>query len=319
MVELDDVLRAARRLEGVVHRTPVLTSKTLDADVGANVLMKAEALQRVGAFKLRGAYNKLAATDPEIRSRGVLAFSSGNHAQGVALAAALHRIHATILMPADAPASKLEATLGYGAELITYDRAGEDREAIGRRLADERGLTLVHPYDDPLVIAGQGTATLELVQDTGPVDVLLAPVGGGGLLAGASTVVRALCPDVRVYGVEPEQAADTKLSFEAGERVEIPFPETIADALMSTMPGALTFPINRERVDAILTVSEDEIVSAMRFAFERMKLVVEPGGAVGLAALLAGKVPLDDAARVGLILSGGNVDPEQFARLLASA
>lgn len=319
MVELEDVVAAARRLEGVAHRTPVVTSRTLDDRVGARVLMKAEQLQRVGAFKLRGAFNKLASIAPEQRRRGVLAFSSGNHAQGVALAAKLHGVAATIVMPRDAPVAKLAATRGYGANVVTYDRRREDREALGREIAGEHGLTLIHPYDDPFVIAGQGTATLELVEDVGALDLLLAPCGGGGLLAGSATVAKALCPDVRVLGVEPERGNDTALSFEAGTRVEVEAFETIADALMATIPGEITFAINRERADGILTVSDREVVEAMRFAFERMKLVLEPGGAVALAALLAARVEVRKGSRIGVILSGGNVDQELFGRLLAAA
>jgi len=314
MVELEDVLAAARRLEGVAHRTPVVTSRTLDERVGAHVVMKAELLQRGGAFKLRGAFNKVAALAPEERARGVVAFSSGNHAQGVAIAARAHGISATIVMPA--PAAKLAATRAYGAEVLTYDRGVENREEIGDRLAAERGLVLVHPYDDELVIAGQGTASLELVEDAGALDLMLTPVGGGGLLAGSATVVKALCPKVRVVGVEPERGNDTALSFASGERVSVAGIETIADALMATTPGELTFAINRERVDEIVTVSDAELVEAMRFAFERMKLVLEPGGAAGLAALLAGRVEVQPGSRVGVILSGGNVDHQQFGRLL---
>jgi len=316
MVELEDVLAAARRLEGVAHRTPVVTSRTLDERVGAHVVMKAELLQRGGAFKLRGAFNKVAALAPEERARGVVAFSSGNHAQGVAIAARAHGISATIVMPAEAPAAKLAATRAYGAEVLTYDRGVENREEIGDRLAAERGLVLVHPYDDELVIAGQGTASLELVEDAGALDLMLTPVGGGGLLAGSATVVKALCPKVRVVGVEPERGNDTALSFASGERVSVAGIETIADALMATTPGELTFAINRERVDEIVTVSDAELVEAMRFAFERMKLVLEPGGAAGLAALLAGRVEVQPGSRVGVILSGGNVDHQQFGRLL---
>lgn len=317
VVGIDEVRRAARRLEGVAHRTPVLTSRTLDRRVGAEVLLKAEALQRGGSFKFRGAYNKIAALPAEDRGRGVLAFSSGNHAQAVALAASLLGVAATIVMPRDAPAVKLAATEGYGGEVVTYDRYGEDREEIALRLAAERGLTLVPPFDDPLVIAGQGTAALELVEDVGGADVLLVPVSGGGLIAGCATAVKALCPGARVIGVEPEAGDDYRRSLEAGDRIAIEVPNTIADALQVTTPGEVTFEINRRLLEGIVTVSDDELVEAMRFSFERLKLVLEPGGAAGLAALLANKVELAEARRVGVVLSGGNVDLPRFAELLA--
>jgi threo-3-hydroxy-L-aspartate ammonia-lyase len=314
----DDVQAAARRLDGVAHRTPVLSSRTLDELVGARVLLKAECLQRGGAFKLRGAYNKISSLTDEERGRGVVAFSSGNHAQAVALAAGLLGTSATIVMPADAPALKLEATRGYGAEVATYDRYSEDREAIGNRLAAERGLTLVHPFDDPLVMAGQGTAALELLEDEGELDMFLAPVSGGGLIAGCATAVRGRCPDARVVGVEPAAGDDYRRSLEAGERVEIPVPQTIADALQLTKPGELTFEHNRRLLHGIVTVTDAELVAAMRFLFERMKIVAEPGGAAAVAALLAGKVELPAGGRVGLIVSGGNVGADRFAELLGS-
>jgi threonine dehydratase len=302
----------------VAHRTPILTSRTLNERAGASVLLKAEVLQRSGSFKFRGAYNKLASLDPAQRRAGVLAFSSGNHAQAVALAASLFGTAATIVMPADAPAGKLAATRGYGAEVVTYDRYTEDREAIGRRLAAERSLALVPPFDDPEVIAGQGTAGLELVQDAGPVDVLLAPVSGGGLIAGCAVAVKALSPHTRVIGVEPESADDYRRSLLAGRRIRIAVPRTVADALQVAEPGELTFAHNRTLLDDVVTVSDAELVMAMRFCHERLKLVVEPGGAAGLAAVLAGAVDLRHARRVGLILSGGNVDPERFCELLQS-
>jgi threonine dehydratase len=317
MIEVDDVRAAAARIKGITHRTPVLSSRSLDELVGATVLMKAEALQRGGAFKLRGAYNRVAMIPEADRRRGVLAFSSGNHAQGVALAAALHGISATIVMPSDSPAGKLAATRGYGAEVVTYERFTEDRELIGRELAQRRGLTLVHPYDDELVMAGQGTAVLELIEEVGGLDLVLTPVGGGGLLAGTATVVRALLPEARVIGVEPQAGDDHVRSFAAGERVRLGIPETIADALGAPMPGELTFAVNRERADGAVSVSDQQLVEAMRFAFERMKLVLEPSGAAALAAVIAGAVPFDLGARIGLILSGGNVDRARFASLLA--
>jgi len=302
-----------------VNRTPVLTSRTLDELAGARVFIKAEIFQRGGAFKLRGAYNKIASLPGADRARGVVAMSSGNHAQGVALAAAMHGISATILMPDDAPAAKLAATAGYGAEVVTYDRFAEDREALGRALAEGRGLTLVHPYDDELVMAGQGTATLELLDEVGELDLMSVPVGGGGLLAGTATVIDALLPDARVIGAEPEAADDHARSFAAGERVRIEVPHTIADALGALSPGAITWPVNRERVDGIATVSDTELAAAMRFAFERLKVVVEPGGAAALAALLCGRLPVEPGSRVGLILTGGNVDRTLFGQLIAGA
>jgi threo-3-hydroxy-L-aspartate ammonia-lyase len=312
MIGLDEVKAAARRLHGVAHRTPVLSSSTLDERVGARVLLKAEPFQRTGSFKFRGAYNKISSLSDGERARGVVAFSSGNHGQAVALAARLHGSSATIVMPKDAPALKLDATRGYGAEVVTYDRYGEDREAIGNRLAEERGLTVVRPFDDSLVMAGQGTAALELLEEAGGLDLFLAPVGGGGLIAGCATVV---APGARVVGVEPEAGDDTRRSLEAGERVEIPVPETIADALQVTKPGELTFEVNSRLLDRVVTVSDAELIEAMRFLFERLKLVVEPGGASGVAALLAGKV--EATGTVGVVVSGGNVGAARFAELLS--
>lgn len=317
MVGIDDVRRAARILQGVAHRTPVLTSRTFDHRVGAQVFLKAEALQRAGSFKFRGAYNKIAALSAKERERGVLAFSSGNHAQAVALAASLLDAAATIVMPRDAPVLKRSATEGYGAEIVTYDRYREDREQIAVRLAAQRGMTLVRPFDDPRVIAGQGTAALELIEQSGGLDQLLVPVSGGGLAAGCAIAVKALHPGARVIGVEPEAGDDYRRSLEAGRRITIEVPTTIADALQVTAPGELTFEINRELLDEIVTVSDDELVEAMRFSFERLKLVLEPGGAAGLAALLAHKVGLARARRIGVILSGGNIDPERFGDLVA--
>ncbi len=316
MVDMADVRAAAGRLKGEAHRTPVITSRTLDELVGGAVKLKAECLQRTGSFKFRGAFNKISSLAAEGSRPGVLAVSSGNHAQAVALAARLVGLRATIVMPADAPGVKLAATRGYGAEIVTYDRYTEDREALARRIASDRRLTFVHPFDDPLVIAGQGTAALELVQDAGELDVLIAPVSGGGLIAGCATVVTETCPGARVIGVEPEAGDDYRRSLEAGQRLAIDVPSTIADALQVTMPGELTFSINRALLDSIVTVRDEELVAAMRFAFERLKLVIEPGGAAGLAALLAGKLPLTPEVRVGVVLSGGNVDPERFGQLI---
>jgi threo-3-hydroxy-L-aspartate ammonia-lyase len=316
VIELADVEAAARRLEGIAHRTPVFTSRTLDERTGARVHVKAECFQRGGAFKFRGAYNKISSLDEDALRRGVLAYSSGNHAQAVALAAALLGSHATIVMPEDAPAAKLDATRGYGAEIVPYDRWRESREEIGARLAGERGLELVRPYDDPLVMAGQGTAALELLEKVAELDLLLVPVSGGGLLAGCSTVAKALRPGIHVVGVEPEAGDDTRRSLAAGERVRIEVPRTIADGLQATEPGELTFEVNRRRVDEVVTVSDDEIVAAMTFLYDRLKLVAEPSGAVGIAALLAGKVDAGGRA-AGVVLSGGNVGAARFAELVS--
>jgi threo-3-hydroxy-L-aspartate ammonia-lyase len=312
----DDVRAAARVLDGVAERTPVLTSRTLDELVGARVFIKAENLQRVGAFKFRGAYNRIASLSDDERARGVVAFSSGNHAQAVALASRLLGVSAVIVMPEDAPALKLDATRGYGAEVVTYDRYSEDRVAIGSAIASERGLTLVHPFEDPLVMAGQGTAALELIEDAGELDLFLAPMSGGGLMAGCATIVADLCPDARIVGVEPEASDDNRRSLDAGERVQVPMPHTIADALQLTIPGEHTFEINRRLVDEVVTVTDDEILGAMKFLFERMKIVSEPGGAVAVAALIARKIT--PGPRTGLILSGGNIGAARFAELLGT-
>ncbi len=315
---MDDVRAAETRLAGVANRTPVITSRTLDRRAGASVLLKAEIFQRSGSFKFRGAYNKLASLAPGQREAGVLAFSSGNHAQAVALAASIFRTHATVVMPSDAPEGKAAATRAYGAELITYDRYTENREEIGRRLAEERNLSVVPPFDDPQVIAGQGTAGLELVQDAGPLDVLLAPVSGGGLIAGCAVALKSVQPGARVIGVEPETADDYRQSLLAGSRISIPVPRTVADALQVSQPGELTFAHNRALLDSIVTVSDADLIAAMGFCHERLKLVVEPGGVAGLAALLCGAVQLAPTERAGVILSGGNVDPERFCQLLHS-
>ncbi|HEY5295078.1 MAG TPA: pyridoxal-phosphate dependent enzyme [Gaiellaceae bacterium] len=305
MIGPDDVRAAARVLDGVAHRTPVVRSRTL----GEHVVLKPENLQRAGAFKFRGAYNKIASLP---KGTDVLAFSSGNHAQAVALASRLLGAKATILMPADAPSSKVAATKGYGAEVITYDRYTEDRDALGEALAVERGLELVRPYDDALVMAGAGTAALELIEDSGVIDTLVVPVGGGGLIAGSATIAKEL--DVRrVVGVEPEAGNDWEQSFAAGKIVAIDVPRTIADGLQTHAPGELTWEVGLRLVDEIVTVTDAQIVEAMRFAFERLKLVVEPSGAVGIAAVLNGIV---EAPSVGIIISGGNVGADRFAELV---
>ncbi|MEU6815360.1 pyridoxal-phosphate dependent enzyme [Streptomyces sp. NPDC046860] len=311
---LDDVREAAARLKGVAHRTPVLTSRTLDARVGASVYIKCENFQRVGAFKFRGAYNAAAQLPPDQLAKGIAAFSSGNHAQAVALAARELGTTAVILMPEDAPRSKMEATLGYGAEVVTYDRYTQERAELGEGLARDRGLALIPPYDHLDVIAGQGTAALELFEDTGELDALVVPVGGGGLIAGSSVVAKSLHPAVRMIGVEPEAGDDTKRSLESGARVTIPVPRSIADGQVLPSPGEITFGINQRLVDAITLVSDEEIVDAMRFAFERLKIVLEPSGATPLAALLSGRVE-DLPPRVGVIASGGNIDARRFSEL----
>ena len=316
MIDLDDVRRAAERIDGVAHRTPVVTSRTLDERTGARVRLKSENLQRAGAFKFRGAYNTVASLAPQERARGVVTASSGNHAQALALSAALHDVTATILMPEDAPASKAAATAGYGARIRRFDRYSADREALLGELAEREGLTIVHPYDDERIMAGQGTATLELIEEGGELDMLLVPVGGGGLIAGCATAATALCPDCRVVGVEPEVGDDTRRSLAAGERVAVPVQPTIADGQQLDKPGELTFPVIRERVSAVVTVSDAEIVDAMRFAFERLKLVLEPSGATTLAALLERAVE-PDGRRTGVILSGGNVGVDRFRELTA--
>jgi threonine dehydratase len=315
VITIADVRAAQARLDGVAHRTPVLHSRTLDARTGATVYLKAECLQRGGAFKFRGAYNMISALPPEARRRGVAAYSSGNHAQAVAIAAGMLGSTAVILMPADTPEAKLAATRGYGAEVITYDRYTQDREALGAALAQERGLALVPPYEHPAVMAGQGTAAVELLEEAPGLDLLLAPVGGGGLIAGCATAAKALVPGIRVVGVEPEAGDDTRRSLAAGERVRIETPRTIADGQQADIPGALTFEVNARLLDGVELVSDTDILAAMAFLFDRMKLVAEPSGASAVAALLAGRVRAP-GARVGVIVSGGNVGVARFCELL---
>jgi threo-3-hydroxy-L-aspartate ammonia-lyase len=315
MLDLDRIRTAARRLNGVAHRTPVFTSKTLNALTGAQVFLKAENLQRAGAFKFRGAYNAINALSNEERARGVCAWSSGNHAQAVALAAIMHDIKATILMPLDAPASKLEATRGYGAEVVQYDRYTQDRTALALELQERLGLTAIPPYDHFDVMAGAGTAALELLEDVGELDAFLVCLSGGGLTAGSATTMKSLYPNSRVYGVEPEAGDDTKRSLEKGERIKIPVPHTIADGQQVEIPGALTFEINRKLISDVLLVSDAQIIEAMRFLFERLKLVVEPSGASAFAALL-NHASMFAGQRVGVTLSGGNINTARFIQLL---
>ena len=312
----EDVLAAAGRIDGLVHRTPVLTSRRLDAQFGMRLFLKCENLQRAGAFKFRGASNALARLDDEQRRRGVAAFSSGNHAQAVAYAARLLGSSASIVMPTDAPPAKLAATADYGARIVLYDRYREDRVAICAALAREAGLAMIPPFDHPDVIAGQGTAALELLDEAGPLDALLVPLGGGGLLAGSLLAVEARSPGCQVYGVEPLAGDDGRQSLRRGERVRIEVPATIADGAQTEQLGALTFPIIRRAVTDILAVEDAALVAAMRMLAETMKLVVEPTGALGLAGarLLGGSLR---GRRVGVILSGGNVELGRWAALLA--
>jgi threonine dehydratase len=316
VIGIDDIRDAAARLEGVAHRTPVLTSRTLDRVTGATVYIKAESFQRGGAFKFRGAYNMISRLDKPSLALGVAAYSSGNHAQAVAMAARLMGTTAVIVMPADTPPAKLAATRGYGAEVVTYDRATEDREALGAALAAERGLTLIPPYEDPLIMAGQGTVAMELIDEVGDIDVLLAPVGGGGLIAGCATAAKAMVPGIEVYGVEPESGDDTRQSLAAGKRVRIPPPTSIADGQLIDIPGRLTFQVNRRLLNGITVVSDDQIRQAMAFAFDRLKIVTEPSGATALAAALAGDVDIT-GLRVGVVVSGGNVGLRRFLDLLS--
>ena len=305
-VTYEDVAAAHERIGHAVRRTPVITSRTVDEVSGASVFFKCENLQRMGAFKIRGAYNALALIPQADRARGVLAFSSGNHAQAVALAGRLLGIATLIVMPEDAPRVKLDATRGYGAEIVTYGR-GEDREALAKRLARERGSVLIPPFDHPHVVAGQGTAAKELLEETGPLDILLVPCGGAGLLSGCALAASALAPKCKVIGVEPAAGDDVTQSFRQKRIVKIALPDTIADGARTTAPGEVTFPLVMRYVSDMLTVSDEELVKTMFFLWERMKLVVEPTGALAATALLRKKLPLEKK-RVGVILSGGNVD-----------
>ena len=317
-ISFDDVIAAQKRIAGAAHRTPVLTSTTADAMTGAQLFFKAENFQRMGAFKFRGGFNAVSQLTPEQRAKGVVAFSSGNHAQAIALSARLLDVKAVIIMPTDAPAAKLAATRGYGGEVVLYDRYSEDREAIGRRLSEERGLTLIPPYDHPHVMAGQGTAALELIEDAGPLDMLVAPLGGGGLLSGCATVAKALAPQSTVIGVEPAAGNDGQRSFKSGEIVHIGTPDTIADGAQTQHLGRLTFPVLQRYVDDIVTASDAELVEAMRFFASRMKIVAEPTGCLAAAAVFGGGLDVR-GKRVGIILSGGNVDLARFAALMQAA
>jgi threo-3-hydroxy-L-aspartate ammonia-lyase len=310
-----EVEAAAGRLAGVAHRTPLITSRTLNGLLGGRVVLKAEGFQRMGAFKFRGAYNAISQLSAEERARGVVTASSGNHAQAVALAASVLGARATILMPSDAPASKRAATEGYGATVIEFDRYTDDREMLLADLARELGASIVHPYDDPRVIAGAGTCALELAQDAGPLSTIAVPVGGGGLLSGSAISLRALSPATRIVGVEPEASPDMQRSMRSGKRISVPISPSIADGQLLETPGEITFEVISALVDEIVTVTDEEIIEAMRLLFERTKIVAEPSGASAFAAVLAGRVRADS---IGVILSGANVSAERFAELTAS-
>ncbi|PYM12092.1 MAG: pyridoxal-5'-phosphate-dependent protein [Candidatus Rokuibacteriota bacterium] len=314
---LSDVEAAAGRLRDRVVRTPTITSPAFDDATGHRVFFKCENLQHAGAFKIRGALNKLLSLSQEERTRGVVAFSSGNHAQGVALAARLVGTSAIVCMPTDAPRLKVDATRRYGAEIVSYDRQTEDREEIARRIAAETGRVLVPPFDDYAIMAGQGTAALELFDDAPSLDAIVVPVGGGGLMAGCGTVARARVPGIKIFGVEADTANDTWLSLQKGERVTIPPPPTIADGLRLTTPGALTFPILQQNRTEIVLVSDEQIRAAVRCMALSVRVVVEPTGAVAPAAVLSGKLPLPPGSRVGVVLSGGNVDPDLLVSILS--
>lgn len=315
-ISFDDVQAAARTIAGVANRTPVITSRTLNALTGYQVYLKCENFQRIGAFKFRGAYNALARLSRAEQKQGVVTHSSGNHAQGVALAAKLLGIAATIVMPSDASASKLVATRDYGAEIVLYNRQTQDRAELAAQLVRERDLVMIHPYDHPHIMAGQGTAALELFEDVPDLEILVTPVGGGGLLSGCAAVAKALNPETRVFGVETENSNDWWQSFQTGQRVQIPPPDTIADGMRTQQPGALTFPLIREKVEAVWLVNEVEVVKMLKFLLTRLKILVEPTGAVAPAALFHKKVP--PGSKVGVIISGGNMDATLLAQLLSA-
>ena len=309
----DDVRIAADRIRPLARKTPVMTSAGFDAEAGAKVFFKCENLQRGGAFKIRGASNLILSLPEAALARGIVTYSSGNHAQATAIASKHVGARATIVMPEDAPRSKMEATRARGATIVTYNRFTESREEIARRILKETGGTEVPPFDHPMIMAGQGTAALELLEETGPLDALITPVGGGGLLSGCATIAKELSPAIRVFGAEPEGANDTFLSMMAGERIAVPHPDTIADGLRSPKPGELTFPVLKRHVERILLVSDDEIRATVKFLLMRLKILVEPSGAVPAAAVLFGKLP-KEIRSVGIVLSGGNVDFEELAR-----
>jgi len=315
MLTLELIQQAASRIAGRVHRTPVMTSRSFNEVTGREVFFKCENLQRAGAFKARGATNKILSLTDDEKKRGVIAVSSGNHAQAVALAAKEAGIRAVVAIPADAPKSKIEATRGYGADIRFFDRQRDDREAFGREIAERESLVMVPPYDDYLIMAGQGTCGLEFLEEVPILDCILTPCSGGGLFAGVSTAAKAIKPSIRCFAVEPETANDTQQSIRKGERVMIPPPQTIADGLRVQSPGALTFPITRANAEDVLTVTDEEMIAAMRFMLFRMKLLVEPSGAAAAAAVWAGKLP-NNCKRVGVVLSGGNIDPDVLDQAL---
>lgn len=317
-ISYDDIAQAHARIADAAHLTPVMTSRTANEISGAQLFFKCENFQRMGAFKFRGAYNAIAQFSAQQKARGVVAFSSGNHAQGIALAAQLMQVKAVIVMPNDAPAVKVAATRGYGAEVVQYDRYTEDREAIAKRLAEERGLTLIPPYDHPHIMAGQGTLVKELMEETGPLDFLLAPLGGGGLLSGCAVAAKALSPDCKVIGVEPEAGNDGQRSLRSGSIVHIDTPVTIADGAQTQHLGQLTFPVLQAKVDDIVTASDAELVETMKFFAGRMKMLVEPTGCLAAAAAFGKQLDLR-GKRVGVVVSGGNVDLLRFAELVQKA
>ncbi len=316
MLTLELIKEAATRISGHIHRTPVITSRSFNEVAGREVFFKCENLQRAGAFKARGATNKILSLTADEKKRGVIAVSSGNHAQAVALAAREAGTGAVVCLPDDAPKMKVEATRGYGADIRFFDRQKDDRDAFGREIAEREGLVMVPAYDDYLIMAGQGTCGLEFLEEVPDLDCILTPCSGGGLFAGVSTAAKSVKPSIRCFAVEPETANDTQQSIRKGERVKISPPPTIADGLRVQTPGALTFPITRANADAVLTVSDDEIIAAMRFMLFRMKLLVEPSGAAAAAAVFTKKIPTEDK-RVGVVLSGGNIDPDVLAGILA--
>jgi threo-3-hydroxy-L-aspartate ammonia-lyase len=318
MVNFNDIQSAAERLYRIAHRTPIATSRTLNSLVGAEVYCKCENLQRAGAFKFRGAYNAVSQLDAGQKQHGVVSFSSGNHAQALALVGKLLHAPTVIVMPNDAPAVKLAATRGYGAEVVLYDRVEQKREVIARQLGEERGLTLIPPFEHPYIIAGQGTAALELLTDVPDLDVLIVPIGGGGLISGCSIAAHALKPDIRIFGVEPDTANDTFLSLQKDEIVSTPQSHSIMDGLLPTAPGEMTFSIMREHLESVALVTDDEAAETVRFLLLRMKLLVEPSGAAPIAALMAGRIPNAQGQRIGVVLSGGNIDAGKLAGMLKS-
>jgi threonine dehydratase len=309
------IQEAFGRLKGIANQTPVMTSRTLNRLTGQQVFLKCENFQRGGSFKFRGAYNTISQLTPEQKQKGIVAFSSGNHAQGVALAANILGIQAMNCMPQDAPSIKVQATKGYGVEVVFYDRQRENREEIAEKWSEEKGMTIIPPFDDPRIISGAGTAALELLKEVGELDAIIAPIGGGGLISGTALAAHGINPSIRIFGVEPEGAEDTLLSLQAGKRITIDPPHTIADGLRVTTPGHITFPIIQQHIEQVITVTDHEIMEALRFALTRLKIVIEPSSAVALAAVLTGRLPLKENKRIGVIISGGNVDPSLLAKL----